>query len=77
MRLRWRGVIARSIDQLRFEDGLPSLAEDQVGFGFFDTVALQGQDTDLPIPGRFRPGIGPRIKRAQRGDLNCGIIRTN
>ena len=41
---RWRGVIARSIDQLRFEDGLPSLAEDQVGFGFFDTVALQGQD---------------------------------
>ena len=41
---RWRGVIARSIDQLRFEDGLPFLAEDQVGFGFFDTVALQGQD---------------------------------
>ena len=41
---RWRDVIARSIDQLRFEDGLPSLAEGQVGFGFFDTVGLQGQD---------------------------------
>ena len=41
---RWRGVIARSVDKLRFEDGLPSLSADQVGFGFFDTVALEGQD---------------------------------
>ena len=43
---RWRGVVSRSIAQLRFEDGLPFLSttESQVGFGFFDTVALQGQD---------------------------------
>ena len=43
---RWRGVVARSVDRLRFEEGLPFLSdtESQVGFGFFDTVALEGQD---------------------------------
>ena len=43
---RWRGVIGRSVAKLRFEGGLPYLSdtESQVGFGFFDTVALQGND---------------------------------
>lgn len=42
----WAGIFARSFERVRFENGLPFLADDefQVGFGFFDTVGLQGND---------------------------------
>lgn len=43
---KWSRIFCRSFEQVRLEAGLPYLADNefQVGFGFFDTVGLQGND---------------------------------